>query len=1016
MRGRKKGEATQKAQKKRVQAKIGKRSQSAQPPLREDPPPRRSRSGRPFPIVGIGGSAGALSALQEFFGHLPADAPLGFVVVNHGDPKHPSLLPEILSRCTRMPVRPAADGAAVESGSVHVAPAGRHIEIEDRVLRVKEVLERGHAPLPIDAFFRSLARDQRQQAIGIVLSGTGTDGTLGLRAIREASGLTLVQEPGTAEFGGMPASALASGVVDQVLPVAAMPAELLSFARGAARDRPTRESGARGSSGDLEQIVSLVASYAGQDFFPYKRGTLQRRVERRMTLHQIAHLRDYVRYLQDDRAEIEALWRDWLIGVTSFFRDREAFVALAETFACLLAQSEEAGRFRIWIPGCATGEEAYSLAITFFEALESARKHLNLQIFATDLDPAAVEVARSGRYRASIAADVSPERLLRFFDPEDGEYRIKKHVRDCIVFAPHNLLRDPPFLKVDLISCRNLLIYLKAETQKHVLPLFHYSLKPGGLLFLGGSESVTGFEDLFEPSGEDGKLFRRRETSTQARLPMGFSVGPQSLSRAERGEPGPVPRNSPVDYLELLSQQLAERYAPPAVIVDERGQILQIHGRTGAFLEPAPGRPALDLLEMARRGLRAPLASALRQVSQTETPIVEKSVRVKSNGGMTPLKLVVWRVSNPRLSRPVMLVSFEPAAVLVDEPQQDSPSLPPRGRPDRPSVLEDELFATHEDLRSTIEQLQSANEELAAANEEVQSVNEELQSTNEELMTSKEETQSLNEELETVNAELSTKVASLERSQDDLVNFMNATQLALVFLDDQLRLKRFTHEAQRLLRLIASDVGRPLSDLSASFHYPALMPTAEQVLRTLTPSEVEVQTADGIWWTVQMRPYRTSRNAIEGLTLVFVDVTRVKEASARDEEARALESIVDTVREPLLVLDCDLRVVRANASFYRIFRTESQRTEQLLIYELGDGHWDIPELRRLLERILPEQGSFDAYAVEHEFPGIGRRRMLLNARRITRQGSSDRILLAIEDVTDRGRSAEGSDVPEAAQT
>lgn len=951
-------------------------------------------------IVGIGGSAGALSALQELFENLPADCPLGFVVVSHGDPTSPSLLPEILGRCTRMPVRPAEEGSVVAPASVHVAPAGRHVSIRDGVLHLDEPVERGHPPLPIDVFLRSLAHDRGARSAGIVLSGTGTDGTLGLGAIREASGLALAQDPETAEFGAMPASARAQGAVDLVLPVADMPQRLLEFAGGAPAGRRPPEADEAPDDG-LERIVSLVASHTGRDFSAYKRGTLQRRVERRMGLHQVTDLAGYARYLKEDPSEIEALWRDWLIGVSSFFRDPSAFAGLADALDALVATKSEGSPLRVWVPGCATGEEVYSIAMLVFEALDRTHRRPDLQMFATDLDAAAVDVARSGRYPEGIASDVGEERIRRFFDTDDDHYRIKNEVRDCIVFAPQDLLRDPPFTTMDLISCRNLLIYLEAAAQKRVLALLHYSLAPDGLLFLGASESITGLEELFEAVDKRWKIFRRQEAGARAGFPLEWVGGAPASPRA-REDRDEARRPRPVDYADLLRRQLADRYAPPAVIVDEGGQIEHIHGRTGAFLEPAPGRATLNVLDMAREGLRTPLSSALREVAADGAETVERDVRVRSNGERVRTRLVVRRISDHRLARLMILVSFEPAEDGPEQAERTSEEPPAQKPPRRVEELEAELGATREDLQGTVEDLQAANEELASANEEVQSVNEELQSMNEELLTSKEETQSLNEELQTVNAQLNAKVEGLEAAQDDLMNLVNATQVTFIYLDEHLCVRRYTPEARKLFRLIETDVGRPLADLVTSLDYPALGTDAEAVLETLVPSEKEVQAHDGSWWTAKIRPYRTSRNAIGGLVLTFVDVTRIKEAARRAEKAsRAFESIVDTVREPLLVLDGGLRVVRANTSFYRTFRVEAGQTEGMPVYALGEGQWDIPDLRDLLDRILTANESFEDYAVEHAFPAIGRRRMLLNARRIERSDADDRILLAIEDVTER---------------
>jgi two-component system CheB/CheR fusion protein len=972
-------------------------SRDARP--RADAGPAPSREPR-FPIVGIGGSAGALPALQDFFGHVPADCGLAFVVIVHTDPHAPSLLPELLGRCTRMPVLEAASGQRVQASRVYVAPPGHDIRIEGGVLLLDPVLgPRRGVRLPIDIFFRSLAQDQGHRAVGIVVSGTGADGTLGLGAIRAEAGLVLAQDG--AEFEGMPGSAIAAGVVDLVLPASEMPGRLLAHAGLLATPEPALESADGGE--ELDRILALVNRRTGRDFSSYKPGTLRRRAERRMRLQQLEQLSDYVRVLEANPGEVDALWRDWLIGVSRFFRDPEVFdlLAAAELRNLIDAKPEES-TLRVWVPGCATGEEAYSLGILVLEVSEQLGKRIEIQIFASDLDPRAIDLARGGRYPEGIATDMSEGRLRRFFQREERGYRVKKELRDLIVFAVQDVLRDPPFTRTDLISCRNLLIYLNAAAQRRLLPLFHYSLNPGGLLLLGTSESATGFEGLFAAADQHAKLYRRKEGA--AARPLFEWAG----SAAVPIRPGPAPRRPApapkLDLADLLRRSLTERYAPPAVIIDERGEIEHVHGHTGSYLEPAPGRASLNVVEMAREGLHAPLAAAIRQVVGTDAASARKSARVRSNGGFAPVEISVRRLRDPRLDKPMLLVSFESGeragrrAPGRRSPASDGAARGPARR------VEEELRTARADLQSTIEELQGANEELASANEEVQSVNEELQSSNEELQTSKEETQSLNEELQTLNSELTAKLHDLEEAQDDLVNFINSTDIAMIFLDGELRVKRFTPAAQRIFRLIASDVGRPLADLTSSLDYPDLLADAEHTLETLVPTDREVRASDGSWYAARTRLYRTSSNAIEGLVLLFTDVTRGRWA---DEAARAqllAESIVDTVREPLLVLDGGLRVVRASRAFYRAFRVFPEQTEGQLVYELGGHQWDIPRLRELLEHVLPNDHSFDDFEVVHDFPAIGRRRILLNARQVVRGDGSapDRILLAFQDVTQPG--------------
>ena len=947
-------------------------------------------------IVAIGGSAGSLSPLRELFASLPSDCGMAFVVVSHQARSGRSLLPEILSKSTEMPVCEIADRTKVQPSRVYVAPRGHDVGIRDGVLEIERVVERDHPLLPIDFFFRALARDRARRAIGIVLSGTGTDGTLGLAAIRAEGGLSLVQAPETAEFEGMPTSAIAARATDFVLPIADMPARLLARCADVGAPVRSREAAAVSSS-EMERIVALIRVRGGHDFSAYKSDTLLRRIERRMDLHRIGRLAEYARYLEGNDAEIDALWRDWLIGVSGFFRDPEAFQALLRAgLSDLLPARADGSVLRVWVPGCATGEEAYSIAIVLLETLEQLGKHLDLQVFATDLDPHAIETARAGRYPEGIAADVGTQRLRRFFSKEERHYRAKKVLRDAVIFAVQNVLNDPPFTRMDLISCRNLLIYVTPSAQQNLLPVFHYSLNPGGLLLLGAAESVIGSEEFFSTLDRRWKLFRRND-SIRPNPPIRWTH--RAAPAVSAASAGHAARAAAPDLAEPLRRYLADRFAPPAVVVDAAGQIQQVHGQVAAFLELPPGRANLNVLELAREGVRAPLASALREAVKSDAPVVERSARVRTSRDWLPLRLAVGRIDDPRFARPLLLVSFEPA----DRASRRSAarrSARPR-RSDSRAQLEEELQHTRHDLQSNIDELQSANEELASANEEVQSVNEELQSSNEELQTAKEETQSLNEELHTVNGELTQELRAFENANDDLLNLIHSIEIATIFLDERLRVKRFTPEARRVARLIDADVGRPLADLAMLLDYPDLLSDADGVLQSLQPAKKQASAPDGSWYDVRIRPYRTGGNAVEGLVVTFVDITETKRAE-RLQAARILaESIVDAVREPLLVLDNKLRVVRGNRSFHRLFRVEPRETDGKAIDDLGSRQWNAPRLRELLEKTLSEGVAFDDFEVEHEFLSIGKRRMRLNARPVLMKDgeAAALIVLGIEDVT-----------------
>lgn len=976
---------------------------------RTDATPSRGAPERGVVVVGIGGSAGSLSPLRELIVSLPADTGMAFIVVSHQAPSGQSLLPEILSKTTRMPVSEIADQTQVAANHVYVAPRGYNVGIRSGRLHLERDALRGRPPLPIDFFFRALAADQARRAVGIVLSGTGTDGTLGLAAIRAEGGLSLVQAPDTAEFDGMPASAIAAQAADVVLPIDEVAERLQAHVRDTTAPARSRESSAL-ESRELERILALIRLRAGHDFSAYKRETLLRRIQRRMDLHRIERLGDYALYLEENDAEIDALWRDWLIGVTRFFRDPEAFRELMRSgISKILTTREDGSPLRVWVPGCATGEEAYSIAIELLETLEQLGKRLDLKVFATDVDPTAIQTARAGRYPEGIAADVGARRLKRFFLREDGHYRAKNQLRDAVVFAVQNVLQDPPFTRMDLVSCRNFLIYLIPSAQQGLLPVFHYSLNPGGLLLLGAGETISGSENFFSTLDKRWKLFRRND-SPRIHSPMRWTErGVPAKNAAGAASAGLVAGRAPPDLAVLLQRQLAEHFGPPAVVIDPAGQIQQIHGRVGEFLEHPPGRANLNILKMAREAVRTHLASALRELAKTDVPQVERSVRLEIRGESLSLRLVVARILDPDLERPLLLVSFETASQGSQASATKRSRSSRAGRSDRHERLEEELRNTRRDLQSSIDELQSANQELASANEEVQSVNEELQSSNEELQTSKEETLSLNEELDSVNAELTLKLETFERANDDLLNLINSIEVATIFLDEQLRVKRFTPQARNVARLIDSDIGRPLADLALIIDYPDLLSDASDVLRSLQPSAKQASAPDGSWYDVRIRPYRTTRNAVEGLVVTLVDITETRRVE-RIQAARVLaESIVDAVREPMLVLDGTLHVVRGNRSFYRLFRVERADTDGQSIDDLGSHQWAAPRLRELLEKTLHEGMTFDDYEIEYEFPSIGRRRMRLNARPVFLHdaGAAALIVLGIEDVT----GALGSSAP-----
>jgi two-component system CheB/CheR fusion protein len=839
---------------------------------------------------------------------MPKDTGMAFVVVTHQHPAHRSLLPELLAKSTVLPVIPVTHGMRVRPDHVYVETPGAQLAILNGVLHRMET-DRKEAPRqPIDYFFRSLAEDQKDRAIGIILSGTGTDGTLGLKAIKSQLGMAMVQQAQTAKYAGMPSSAVAAGQADYVLPPPAMPGQLMAYVRGSCFAAPLPSDAPEISSEPLRKIFLMLRSRTGHDFSAYKATTIRRRIDRRMNLHQIKGLNSYIRYLQENPHELDVLFKELLISVTSFFRDPEAFDALAESvLPDFLKDRPDNYVLRAWVPGCSTGEEAYSIAILLQEAREACRKHFAVQIFGTDLDKAAIEAARNGIYPAGISVDVAPRRLDRCFVYEDGGYRVCKEIRETTIFATQNVVRDPPFTRLDLISCRNLLIYLNAELQRRLLPLFHYALKPGGLLLLGPSESIGGLDDLFEVVDKKWKIYRRKETALATHPVLHFPSEPRRLNPEERAAESPrAPREANV--APLVEQLLLARFAPASVVVNDRGDIAYIHGRTGNFLEPASGHPRLNLLDMAREGLQLELSSALRQAATQNIEILREGVRVRTNGGFTHVNITVMPIHDPEPLRGLLLVT-----VRVRPASPQLPGARARRRAEtetsRVAKLERELQRTRESLQTTIEELETANEELKSTNQELQSTNEELQSTNEELETSKEEMQSLNEELTTVNTEMQAKVEELSRATDDMQNLLNSTEIATLFLDDELNIKRYTEQIKGLIHVISSDVGRPLGDLVSNLSYDRLVADCREVLRTLSFKQVEVRIQEGHWYLMRIMPYRTADNAIDGLVLTFVDINPVKQAQ---RDLRRMSKVFLDGLDPIMILDLTGRILDMN--------------------------------------------------------------------------------------------------------
>jgi two-component system, chemotaxis family, CheB/CheR fusion protein len=956
-----------------------------------------------FPIVGIGASAGGLEAFEEFFKSMPPDNGMGFVLVPHLDPSHTSMLPELLKRYTTMKVDQAADGMKVEPNHVYIIPPNRDMAIFHGTLQLtamEKTSPRG-LRMPIDSFLRSLADDQGEMAICIILSGSGSDGSMGVRAVHAAGGMTMAQEISTAKYEGMPRSAIDTNLVDFVLPASKMPEQLVVYGKKIflKKVRPVSPIAAPSS---IQKIMMILRSQTGHDFSSYKKSTVLRRIDRRMIVHNIEDPELYARYLREHKEEVRLLFKELLITVTSFFRDRDAFEVLKKrVWPKLLEARSEESTLRIWVPGCSTGEEAFSIGITLREYMTEAKWECKAQIFGTDIDEEAINKARSGVYPDNIAIDVSQDRLRRFFTKDEEGYRVKKDIREMIVFAVQNVITDAPFTKIDLVSCRNFLIYVEPELQNRLLPLFHYSLKPGGVLFLGSSESIGRFSDLFTPLDKKWKFFEAKGGSlTQATgaLPWvpDFKIRGVVEEEKKARKPG---------IIELTQRLLLNTFAPPTIIVDEKGEILYIHGQTGKYLEPATGPANLSLLSMAREGVRFELRSAFHNVIARNKEVRYSGLKVKTNGGEQEVNLIIRPLLDVEGMQNLLLVSFEeppskPAGEPVPRKRRTS-----GGYQRRIEDLERELNNAKETLQTTVEEMQASNEELKSANEELQSTNEELQSTNEELETSKEELQSVNEELVTVNSELQGKIEQLSRTENDMKALLDSIRIGALFLGPGLNIRRFTSEVVKFFNLIPTDVGRPVSDIRFNLRYDDLVQDAKRVLQTLQNQEMEIESEEGKWYWMRIMPTRSSENVIDGIAITFTDISAVKRAQEevtrfQSEGPHFIGELVNIVRGPLVILDEDLRVLAANEAFYTTFQIPEGDAKGKRLYNLKDGQWDIPALRALLEEVSRSGKEVVDYSLGHDSPA-GRKKIVVSARRLQPAGMDMRmILLALEDVAE----------------
>lgn len=956
-----------------------------------------------FYIVGIAGGEGSIKSFQSFFSVMPVITDMAFILLPQLEAKEFLILTESIKNVSKMKVIVVEDGIEIQPNCIYINPIGMELSIMDGILKLSDIDSSAGMKMPVNFFFNHLAKEVEDRGICILFSGMGNDGILSLRSIKERFGLIMVQSPETADYSSMPQSAVNTNLVDFIMPVEEMPAKLIGYSRSFVRSSSGRLE-ERKNSYVLKRIYNLLKNQTGRDFSLYKKNTIFRRIERRMNFHKFETMSDYLKYLQENHREIDMLFNELLIGVTSFFREPEAFEYLKSiVIPDLLKSKLKEKKIRIWVTGCSTGEEAYSIAIIIRECMENLRlvNLIKVSIFATDINNQAIEIARQGIYDLSIEDYVSKDRVSRFFvKTEDQNFQIKKEIRDMIVFAPHSIIMDPPFMKLDMLCCRNLLIYFSTELQKKLLPIFHYSLNPGGILFLGSSETIGEYTSLFSIKESRMRIFERKESVYSLSPMVEFISAPVPRQNIKTNY---QKKNVITDIPDMVQRALLEDFVPPAVVINETGDIIYVSGRTGEYLEPSPGKANFNIFAMAREGIKYELGKTIRNVIINRSAAVIYGLNVKLNSGDKYVNITVSPLNKTEKAAGLFIVVFEDITNVINSESIDTNLRIASDQTAAVLELEDQLLYKNEYLQSTIEEMETSQEELKSMNEELQLTNEELQSTNEELKTSREELQSLNEELLTINSEMQLKNYELSQANNDMRNLLYSTQIATIFLDNNLNIKRFTPEITRIISLIQTDVGRPISDIVQKLKYSELICDAKEVLETLVFKEVQVQTMDENWFNMRILPYRTVENVIDGVVITFNDITTCKFLEMSLEKAKNFAwDIISTVREPIVVLDEKLKIVTANLSFYNKFQVTPEETEKQFIYDLGNGQWNIPELKHLLEEILPKKTEFQGFMVNHEFPDIGFRVMLLNARMVYNvEQDFNMVLLAFEDISDR---------------
>lgn len=940
-----------------------------------------------FPIVGIGASAGGLEALEKFFTNMPVDSGLAFVVVQHLSPDYKSMMVELLSKRTSIPVHFVKDGMAVQSNNIYIIPPRKNITIFHRKLHLTE---RGteFLHLPIDIFLNSLAEDIGEKAVAVILSGTGSDGTRGVRAIKEAGGMVMVQDPQTAKFDGMPRSAIATNLADYILAPEEMPEKLMHYVKHPtqAHDNYTRENVLHQDSDNLSKIFSMLRSRSGVDFTYYKQTTMLRRIERRMNINQINTLNDYVRYLHQNANEVQTLYKELLIGVTRFFRDPEAYEVLEkEVIPVIFKNKNRNDEIRVWVAGCSTGEEAYSLAILFNEYMENNGVLADVKIFATDIDRDALDFASRGRYSESIAADIPQDRLHNYFVRRENSFEVLRRIREMVIFAQQDITKDPPFSKIDLISCRNVLIYLQPVLQRKVLSAFQFALKPGGFLFQGSSETVGEMEDAFKMIHSKWRIFQYRggfqPNISETILPPGKYRSRQNLQNRDQQIVDFNPEEPRL--VEKIYRAMIDSFMPPTLVTDENGRLLHAFGAVDEYLKVPSGGPfSNNVLKMVRGNLSIPLNTAVRRAIKENTDVVYKMVVVEKRDKKEYADLIVKPFVPMRTQRPLLFIQFR--SVNTEQPNNDHEvTYDAAGTAEqRIADLEQELQYTKENLQATIEELETTNEELQATNEELLAANEELQSTNEEL-------QSVNEELITVNAEHQRKIQELLDLNADMNNIFTSTNIGIIFLDWKLNIHKFTPAAQREISLLEKDIGRPLNHITHNLEGIDFAQLASKVLETLQPLEKEANSRTGSTYLVKVRPYYTLNNVVEGVIIILEDITDITKLKQHNQQLtgnllhqqyRLAESLISAIPYPYLILNNKLAVSGANDAFYAFFATTPEETIDKLIFDLNTGQWNQPQLRSLLQDMIKRQASVERYMFTYNDSQLGSRQLVLNIR------------------------------------